>query len=578
MDQPSSLAELGRLMKLEEQQEAEAKREAAKKTKKKPLDLRGDGTLLKHVVKAAGQVSMAADKRQNPEWGDWVGVQVATLTSKERHTFFVGEARSDRCPGDLYSEMVCTMQLGEIAAFKFGDTKVIVELVEWRQSCVPEGGKEVQRFEVAEGSAWKVVWREGASPWLTPNDRCDVAYKQTQPRLCSRPTRLEGDDDDYEDAFPEADALFVEPFDWNELGLLRVSGPDTPGVVRTALLSMAKNERSTVYRRDRDFVLHSWDVEMTGWVERENVAPGVVKRALVPAPRKEWDTPSPLDSVSVRRVSPIPFPPPSVVDRSGPVVEYAVDDDVANTDVDAGILCMRRGEIARIVTPTGEHFVELVGFTRKDLTADDRRRSGNDAFKRRDFARALRRYKEAMTLVDDRSALYSNAAACYLELGDFRSALQACDTVLAGDPENGQALRRKAKAHVGLGELSEALVPLKRCLQTDPSNVHARQQAQDLKSRLQARKAKARRAFGEALQTHHDARVVSNPNTSSTPAPSTDDTAPPPRRVDDDDVDVINLPNRPKREAARRAAAGPSSSSPASQDDAHAYEDFETFW
>src|SRR4051812_18275322 len=57
-----------------------------------------------------------------------------------------------------------------------------------------------------------------------------------------------------------------------------------------------------------------------------------------------------------------------------------------------------------------------------------------------------------------------------LKKEQFEAALAVCNTVLATEPTNAEALSRRSQAHVGLGKLAEALADLDAALKGDTDN------------------------------------------------------------------------------------------------------------
>ncbi|GAA5940812.1 uncharacterized protein JCM15063_000887 [Sporobolomyces koalae] len=108
------------------------------------------------------------------------------------------------------------------------------------------------------------------------------------------------------------------------------------------------------------------------------------------------------------------------------------------------------------------------------------REQGNDLFKQRKFRDAIGFYSRAIDEVgpqlsiEERRALYSNRAACNLELSNFGQTLRDCSQVLQQQPNEPtpathkttlKVLLRSARALIGLDKLPEALDALER-LQT----------------------------------------------------------------------------------------------------------------
>lgn len=65
---------------------------------------------------------------------------------------------------------------------------------------------------------------------------------------------------------------------------------------------------------------------------------------------------------------------------------------------------------------------------------------------------------------------YSNSAACNLRLKNFEEALQCCQKVLEGDPNNVKVLYRKAQAQAGEKDYEGAMATLKEAHTIEPAN------------------------------------------------------------------------------------------------------------
>ncbi len=106
---------------------------------------------------------------------------------------------------------------------------------------------------------------------------------------------------------------------------------------------------------------------------------------------------------------------------------------------------------------------------------------GNAAFREKDYGSAREHYAKALryleynfVIPDDRdetlalrkarSPPFLNRAMCDIRLGDYKSALDACDLVLKNDSTNTKGLYRKGLAHKALGQYQQAREALSRAL------------------------------------------------------------------------------------------------------------------
>ncbi|KAJ8603384.1 hypothetical protein CTAYLR_004289 [Chrysophaeum taylorii] len=91
---------------------------------------------------------------------------------------------------------------------------------------------------------------------------------------------------------------------------------------------------------------------------------------------------------------------------------------------------------------------ELAAPSREEvvLLKEEKRGEGNAAFGRRQFKGAMEAYSEAIELDPYDATLYSNRAACYLELGRFKEALEDAEESTKVDPGFAKGYLRLARA------------------------------------------------------------------------------------------------------------------------------------
>jgi len=132
--------------------------------------------------------------------------------------------------------------------------------------------------------------------------------------------------------------------------------------------------------------------------------------------------------------------------------------------------------------------------------AADVKRLGNDAFKNKDYQKAVKKYGKALRYLavsgEDSSSVEAeglqqscemNRAQCHLYLKNPSAAKRDCDAVLARKscegPSRGKALFRRAKALAALKRIGDAMEDVGLVLAMDESNT----EAQKLKASLQAK-------------------------------------------------------------------------------------------
>ncbi|CAN6930315.1 unnamed protein product [Brassica oleracea] len=93
----------------------------------------------------------------------------------------------------------------------------------------------------------------------------------------------------------------------------------------------------------------------------------------------------------------------------------------------------------------------------QEESAEIAKEKGNQAFKEKQWQKAIGMYSEAIKLNDENGTYYSNRAAAYLELGSFRQAEADCTKALALDKKNIKAYLRRGTAREMLGNFKEAI-------------------------------------------------------------------------------------------------------------------------
>jgi tetratricopeptide (TPR) repeat protein len=130
---------------------------------------------------------------------------------------------------------------------------------------------------------------------------------------------------------------------------------------------------------------------------------------------------------------------------------------------------------------------------------EELRAAGNALFSAKDFPAAVAKYTEGIDASpasaelssDELKAsqaqkvlLWSNRAACLLQLEDFAGAEKDCSLALAVEPDNTKARYRRAQAHMGMGNMTQAFKDLHLVLQHAPSNKAAASLARKIQEKV----------------------------------------------------------------------------------------------
>lgn len=103
----------------------------------------------------------------------------------------------------------------------------------------------------------------------------------------------------------------------------------------------------------------------------------------------------------------------------------------------------------------------------------EEKNKGNEAFQRGDYPTAAKCYTEAIKRNPSDAVLYSNRAACYQKLAEFRMALKDAESCIERDPGFVRGYVRKGMALVALKDFSKAAGAFRHALELDPNNQEA---------------------------------------------------------------------------------------------------------
>ncbi|XP_009145949.1 outer envelope protein 64, chloroplastic [Brassica rapa] len=121
----------------------------------------------------------------------------------------------------------------------------------------------------------------------------------------------------------------------------------------------------------------------------------------------------------------------------------------------------------------------------QEESAEIAKEKGNQAFKEKQWQKAIGLYSEAIKLSENNATYYSNRAAAYLEIGSFLLAEEDCTKAITLDKKNVKAYLRRGTAREMLGEYKEAMDDFRHALVLEPNNKRASLSAERLRKVFQ---------------------------------------------------------------------------------------------
>ncbi|CAN8269139.1 unnamed protein product [Cochlearia groenlandica] len=121
----------------------------------------------------------------------------------------------------------------------------------------------------------------------------------------------------------------------------------------------------------------------------------------------------------------------------------------------------------------------------QEESAEMAKEKGNQAFKEKQWQKAVVLYSEAIKLSKSNATYYNNRAAAYLELGSFLQAEEDCTKAITLDKKNVKAYLRRGTAKEMLGYFKEAIDDFGYALVLEPNNKRAALSADRLRKVFQ---------------------------------------------------------------------------------------------
>jgi DnaJ family protein C protein 7 len=98
------------------------------------------------------------------------------------------------------------------------------------------------------------------------------------------------------------------------------------------------------------------------------------------------------------------------------------------------------------------------------------KQQGNKAFKEGQYTKAIELYTKAITSNAMEPSFYANRAACYLALKKYQKCIQDSDATLDIDKKFVKAWKRKARAHLCMGHITEAKQAIEEAAKLEPTD------------------------------------------------------------------------------------------------------------
>ncbi|OMP11738.1 Amidase [Corchorus capsularis] len=121
----------------------------------------------------------------------------------------------------------------------------------------------------------------------------------------------------------------------------------------------------------------------------------------------------------------------------------------------------------------------------QEQSAEVAKEKGNQAYKEKQWQKAVGFYTEAIRLSGNNATYYSNRAAAYLELRSFLQAEADCTKAINLDKKNVKAYLRRGTAREMLGYYKEAIDDFRYALVLEPTNKRAALSAEKLRKVFQ---------------------------------------------------------------------------------------------
>ncbi|KAK9056684.1 hypothetical protein SSX86_024046 [Deinandra increscens subsp. villosa] len=156
---------------------------------------------------------------------------------------------------------------------------------------------------------------------------------------------------------------------------------------------------------------------------------------------------------------------------------------------------------------------------------DSIKASGNEAFKKQDYKMALRKYKKAVRYLDvcwekegidddtsismgkKKAQMFTNSAACKLQLGDADGALIDIDFALRDGENNAKAWFRQGQAYMALNEVDNAIDSFKKAKELEPNDAGIKRELKAARKKVADRLEKEKAAYSKYFLSKQGKKV-----------------------------------------------------------------------
>ncbi len=102
---------------------------------------------------------------------------------------------------------------------------------------------------------------------------------------------------------------------------------------------------------------------------------------------------------------------------------------------------------------------------------EEKKLKGNEEFRKKNYSSAVGLYTEAIQIDPSQDILYNNRGLCFMNLDNLERAKDDLKQAIALNPKNVKALKRLGTVYLQQGELEEASIYFKRCVDIEPNEI-----------------------------------------------------------------------------------------------------------